>query len=391
MQLQSSFEADIEAINKISAVPTILEVICRTTGMRFAAVARVTEDKWVCCAVRDEIEFGVVPGGELDVSTTFCHKVRQNFQPVLVDNIAQQELLAGHPVPLKHGFQSYISFPIVTKQGEFFGTLCAIDPEPMRAKTMDPAAMFEMFGELITFHLQAVDDLKQAEKKLLEEQNIAELREQFIAILGHDLRNPVGAVLMVSELLLRMPLDEQIKSLAVILQNSSYRMKELIENILDFANGRLGNGITINCSETTNLESTLRQVINELLIIWPNRTIDTQFDLSGAVCCDEQRIAQLLSNLLGNALKYGNPSAPVLLEATNSGGRLKLSVTNTGPMISDVVKERLFQPFYRGKVEPDKEGLGLGLYIASEIARAHGGAIDVESTPTETRFTLCLQ
>ena len=78
--MESIFQSDIDAIQRIDAVPRILSVVCRTTGMGFAAVARVTEQRWICCAVRDEIEFGLKPGGELKVETTICHEIRQNAQ-----------------------------------------------------------------------------------------------------------------------------------------------------------------------------------------------------------------------------------------------------------------------------------------------------------------------
>jgi signal transduction histidine kinase len=117
--------------------------------------------------------------------------------------------------------------------------------------------MFRLFADLIAFHLDAQDRLALSELKLLEERKTAELRDQFIAILGHDLGNPVGAVLNVAQMLLRIPGDERIKRLANILQNSSYRMKALIENILDFARGRLGEGIILNRSDDDAVEEAL--------------------------------------------------------------------------------------------------------------------------------------
>ena len=114
--------ADVEAVSSIDAVPSILEVICRTTGMGFAAVARVTSDRWIACAVRDEIQFGLKPGGELKVETTICHEIRQNHQAVVIDHVAEDELYAHHHTPAMYGIQSYISMPIMLKDGSFFGT-----------------------------------------------------------------------------------------------------------------------------------------------------------------------------------------------------------------------------------------------------------------------------
>jgi hypothetical protein len=88
--------ADLAAIGKIEAIPTILEVVCRTTGMGFAAVARVTEDRWLACSVKDDIAFGVEPGGELKVATTICHEIRQGGQPMVMNNVAQDGAWCGH-------------------------------------------------------------------------------------------------------------------------------------------------------------------------------------------------------------------------------------------------------------------------------------------------------
>lgn len=201
MELQSDFEDGVFGICAVPVVSTILEVIRRTTGMRFAAIARVTQDQWVCCAVQDEIEIGIKPGEELDIEKLFRHTARKSMQPVVIDNVAENRIYSEHPIPKIYGFQSYISIPIITKQGEFFGTLCAIDPEPAHINTAETIGMFKLFGELIAFHLHTSEDLVQAETRLAEERDAAELREQFIAILGHDLRNPLAVILNLSQLL----------------------------------------------------------------------------------------------------------------------------------------------------------------------------------------------
>src|ERR1700709_1629765 len=192
--MATGFDADIVAVQRIAAVPRILEVVCRSTGMGFAAVARVTDERWVCCAVRDEIEFGLVPGGELEVETTICHEIRQSHEAVVIDNVAEDGAYCGHHTPEKYGFQSYISMPIVLSDGTFFGTLCAIDPRPARLNTPQTVGMFKLFAELIATHLEAVDRVAASEATLLSERETSELREQFIAVLGHDLRNPLASI-----------------------------------------------------------------------------------------------------------------------------------------------------------------------------------------------------
>ncbi|MES2268593.1 MAG: GAF domain-containing sensor histidine kinase [Bacteroidota bacterium] len=386
----TDIQADIDAISRIDAVTSILEVVCRTTGMGFSAVARVTDDKWVTCAVRDEIAFGLVPGSELKLETTICNEIRRHHKPVIIDNVAEDEDFAHHHTPAMYGFQSYISFPITLKDGRFFGTLCAIDPKPAHLKNTQVMGMFKLFAELIAFHLDAQEKLATSQTDLLEARETALLRDQFIAILGHDLGNPVGAILNVSQLLLRMPLDERTKRLAVILQNSSYRMKALIENILDFARGRLGEGIILQRADNEPIEEMLNQVIAELAILWPDKEINTNFNVFCAVNCDGKRVSQVLSNLLGNAITHGSKDAPVNVDVFCEAGYFTIAVTNAGKQIPDNIMEKLFHPFSRGGVDAGKDGLGLGLYIASEIARAHGGTLTARSSEQETIFTFTM-
>jgi signal transduction histidine kinase len=378
--MSETFTQDIAAVGAIKAIPTILDIVCRTTGMRFAAVARVTEDRWIACSVRDDINFGLKPGGELKVESTICHEIRQSGEAVIIDHVAEDPVYACHHTPQTYGLQSYISMPIRLADGSFFGTLCAIDPEPHRLNTPETIQMFEMFAEVIGFQLSAV-------KNLHDEQNTSALREQFIAVLGHDLRNPLASISGGVSLLRKETLSDRGSQILGMMHGSVVRMASLIDNVLDFARGRLGDGIGLNREPGVGLEPVLRQVVNELRIGSPGRTIETDFTLPDAVNCDPSRIGQMVSNLLANGLIHGGPDEPVRLQAATTGGELEVSVANGGEPIPLEARDRLFQPFFRGHAQPSQNGLGLGLHIASEIAKAHGGTIEVASTSQETRFT----
>jgi signal transduction histidine kinase len=378
--MSETFEQDIAAVSSIKAIPTILDIVCRTTGMRFAAVARVTEDRWIACSVRDDINFGLKPGGELKVESTICHEIRQNGEAVIIDHVSEDPLYACHHTPQTYGLQSYISMPIRLTDGSFFGTLCAIDPEPHRLKTPETFQMFEMFADVIGFQLSAI-------KNLLDEQNASALREQFIAVLGHDLRNPLASISGGASLLRKEALSERGSRILDMVQGSVVRMSGLIDNVLDFARGRLGGGFTLSRQAGVDLEPILQQVVGELRIGAQGRTIETDFALRDAVNCDPSRFAQMVSNLLANGLTHGAPEEPVQIHAATDGAELKLWIANKGKPIPPGAMERLFQPFFRGEAQPSQNGLGLGLHIASEIAKAHGGALEVASTPQETRFT----
>jgi signal transduction histidine kinase len=386
-ELNQDLQADVATIGSIAAVPTILQVVCQTTGMGFAAVARVTEGRWVACSVLDEIDFGLKPGSELQLETTICHEIRQCGEGVVIDHVAEDETYRNHHTPAMYGFQSYISMPIMLQDGTFFGTLCAIDPRPHRLKTPGVIGMFKLFAELIAFHIDSTDRLASSEASLMDERKAAELREQFIAVLGHDLRNPLASIDAGTHLLLKTPLDEKATRIITTMRNSVVRMSALIDDVLDFARGRLGGGFALKRDSQEPLQPVLDLVVAELRAAWPDRAIEVEFALAEPIDCDRDRVAQLFSNLVGNAVKHGASDAPVRVQAIAAEGNFKLSVANSGDPISPITLKRLFLPFTRGTGPTNPQGLGLGLYVASEIAQAHGGTLTVSSSPEETRFT----
>lgn len=387
--MQGDFAADVAAISRIDVVPLILEVVCRSTGMRFAAVARVTEDRWIACAVRDEIAFGLTPGGELKVETTICDQIRQSGDLVVIDHVAEDNSFCRHPTPAMYGFQSYISVPIRLPDGRFFGTLCAIDPKPARVNTPQVVGMFKLFANLIALHLDSEARLAASAAALSHERQTAELREQFIAVLGHDLRNPIASIDAGTRLLARQMPDEKAASIIGLIRNSVARMSGLIDNILDFARGRLGGGLPVDLVADADLPAALEQVVHELQSVWPDRVVQNDIALARPVVCDRARIAQMLSNLLANALTHGDGGA-VTVQARSDDAIFSLSVVNRGEPLAAGTVARLFQPFSRTSGQSGQPGLGLGLYIASEIARAHGGTIKATSSADETRFTFTM-
>jgi signal transduction histidine kinase len=302
----NDFSADIAAVGAIGSVPTILEVICRTTGMGF-------------------------------------------------------------------------------------GTLCALDPKPARVNTPEVIGMFKLFAELIGFHLQSQRRLMTAEAELRDERRDAELREQFIAVLGHDLRNPLASVNAACRVLLRLPVPEEAQEVIGVIQKSSARMAGLIDNVTDFARGRLGDGLPLTLGTGRPLQPMLEQVVAECRSAWPDRVIETEFAETGALDCDPVRMGQLLSNLMVNALSHGDEAGAVRVETTRLADEFRLSVSNRGPALPVEMLRGPFKPFFRAVQRPNQQGLGLGLYVASEIARAHGGELTATSSADETRFTFSMK
>ncbi len=238
------------------------------------------------------------------------------------------------------------------------------------------------------YERQLVDSRSELQKGLASERESAELREQFIAVLGHDLRNPLAAISAGARILQRSGALRDHKELRVLdmINSTVTRMSDLIDNVLDFARGRLGGGIVLTRDANRPLEPVLEQVVDELRTASPQRVIETDFQITDRVDCDRTRIGQLASNLIGNALTHGAPDQPVRVGAKTQDGQFQLWVANAGEPIPAAAMEKLFEPFFRGDVRSSRQGLGLGLHIAWQIARAHGGSIEVTSEPDETRF-----
>jgi signal transduction histidine kinase len=371
---------DIDLIGRIGAVPSLLKLICSNTGMGFAAVARVSDSSWTACAVEDHIGFGLAPGGQLELKTTLCFESRNLRAPIYFDHASQDPVYADHHTPRIYSIESYISVPIVRPDGRYFGNLCAIDPRPMSVSEPKTVAMFESFADLIGCQLEIEERQRETELALVDERATAEMREQFIAVLGHDLRNPLSALSTLGELFARRIAEPEIARAGEQIRTTTRRMAGLIDDVLDFARGRVGAGFEVNKTEVSQLAASLGEVVLELRSAHPDRRIVENIHVDGTVWCDCARIQQLLSNLLANALTHGAHDAPVVVESWTKQGWLVISVVNGGEPISAENMARIFEPYWRPETSQVREGLGLGLHICSLIVKAHGGTLQVSST-----------
>ncbi|ANJ54650.1 GAF domain-containing sensor histidine kinase [Pseudomonas silesiensis] len=382
--------ADIATIGRISAVPAILQVIREMTGLRFAAVARVTEDAWTACAVLDQLGFGLQVGGELEVTTTLCHEIRQAHRAVVIDKASDDPLYRDHHTPRLYQFESYISVPIFRTDGRFFGTICALDPNPAPLTSSTIQSTMESFARMLALQIESEENQQKTEAALIQEQEAGELREQFIAVLGHDLRNPLFAISAGAEMLLRKFPDPATDKLVRHILTSARRATKLVNDVLDFTRGTMGKGIPVIIEPCPDLEGALRHVIAEIQSVHPDRSIVASIgDLRGAQC-DRERVAQLASNLVANAVAHGDAAGSVVVSARIDQGTFVLSVKNQG-QIAEQVLPHLFRPYSRPSHDTPQAGLGLGLYIASEIAKSHGGTLEVVSNAEQgTIFTFSL-
>jgi len=242
-----------------------------------------------------------------------------------------------------------------------------------------------------TYERSLLEAQVRAEAESKAQREAAVVREQFMAVLGHDLRNPLAATAAgVRMLQQREQLSARGHSILAEMENSLARASGLVDDVLDLARGSLGGGLVINRNADAPLTPVLEQVIAEIRAIAPDHRIDARVAIEEPVFCDRPRLAQLASNLLANAATHGSTDQPIRLSAATEGDSFVLSVANDGDPIPEEVRSRLFQPFFRGDARPSRNGLGLGLFIASEIAKAHDGTLSVSSTTAQTRFTFTM-
>jgi len=230
---------------------------------------------------------------------------------------------------------------------------------------------------------------------LAEKTRIQEFLERFIAILGHDLRNPLSAIDMNLTRLREKVTDPALARMLDRMASSSTRMARMIGQILDLTRSRLAGRLELQRAPM-DLRDALTRIVEELRAAQPDRTIDLRSpSLPGT--WDRDRLEQVFSNLVGNALLYGDPDRPITVEAVEAGdgATIHVDVHNHGAPIPEELQADLFNPFRRATFTEETrkggEGLGLGLYISRELVAAHGGTIDVRSAPGQgTTFRVAL-
>lgn len=258
------------------------------------------------------------------------------------------------------------------------------------SRTLQAATLTDL--EDLTRFNEAIDQAI-AESVTRFGQDVAESKERFLAILGHDLRTPLGAIITSSTFMLDTgELVEPNRTLVQRIATSSRRMNQMVLDLLDFTRTRFGDSIPIIRSEI-DARKVVHDVIAEVAATYPSVRLhlETSGDLRGA--WDGDRLTQALINLVANAAQHGSDKSPIMVEARGLDREIEIAVQNEGPVIP---KEEVGQIFHamkhsRANSGRDRRHLGLGLYIVDKIVGAHGGSIDVQSSKEKgTTFTMTL-
>ena len=228
---------------------------------------------------------------------------------------------------------------------------------------------------------------KRAEESEREHRAVAEFREMFIGILGHDLRNPLSAIFMTAgQLLESSHLDEEGKKRVARIVNSGRRMSRMISQLLDLTRSRLGGGLPLEL-KPTDLREICRNVIEEFKVAI---RLEVTGDVTGL--WDPDRLAEVLSNIVGNAIEHATPNTSITVKAHADSEVVVVEIGNQGEPIPADVLPFIFEPFRQARQRKKSAtgNLGLGLYIAREIVLSHGGTLDARSADGRTAFVMRL-
>jgi two-component system sensor histidine kinase/response regulator len=236
-----------------------------------------------------------------------------------------------------------------------------------------------------------VDVFFELARKRQELANALRLNEMFVAILGHDLRNPLNALSAGTALLQRQLDDPKQQRTLQRMESASQRMTDMIEQLLDLTRGRLADGVGfLRVRKPIEVGALVRQAIDELAATHPEREVVFEAEGDGSTAGDPERLLQLFSNLVGNALGHGERSGIVSVRVTGDAQDVVVAIRNRGVIPSETLPT-IFEPFRSRPQSSSARGLGLGLYISQQIALAHDGEIRVASTPSDgTVFTVRL-
>ncbi|QXH36571.1 PAS domain-containing sensor histidine kinase [Pseudomonas muyukensis] len=249
--------------------------------------------------------------------------------------------------------------------------------------------------ELLAQKISAQAALQRAQAELASAyenaQRRAVLAEQMVAVASHDLKNPMTAIKMASQLLERDAQSERARRLLQSIGSSAERAQRMIVDLLDFASVRLGQGIRVR-REQVDLRQALDQCVSELRVAFAAATIRHLSRGHGTCELDQDRLQQMIGNLVANGVAYGDLRYPITLTSDLSEQGTTLSVHNHGPVIAQGLIPSLFEPMTRGSEQQDPlRSVGLGLFIVKQIVQAHGGSIGVHSSATcGTTFTIRL-
>ena len=258
------------------------------------------------------------------------------------------------------------------RDGSHFGTLCALDVRPAKLSE-DHLNILRLIASLLAFELEAKERQERTEFELAQERDFSVTRERLLGILGHDLRTPIAAIALSAEAIAMTATNDDVQQQAVSILATARRAARMTRDLLDFTRVRLAGGIPVTRSRI-DLRRVVEKIVAEARLAAPERMIAFQVTGDCEGDWDPDRIAQIVANLAWNAVEHGRAKTPVQVEMRGTAASVEIAVSNRADPIPAHELATLFSPF---RSRSASDGLGLGLFIVREIARAHRGDVDV--------------
>jgi signal transduction histidine kinase len=313
---------------------------------------------------------------------SFCRHTVVIGEPLIIPDVRGHPLVGDNPAISEFGVTAYAGIPLLTADGHALGTLCVMDFQ-VRDWSPDEVSSLTDLAAAVSTEIELRMDIAERLRVEVELQHALRMRDEVLGIVSHDLRNPVHTVTLASQLLLELagdgPEGEVFRKHLTMVLRSARQMDGLIGDLLDVAS--IGSGRLSVQLQRQDAEPLLVGAVEALQPIVEDAGLRLEVDVQpggGEMMADPRRFLQLLSNLVGNAVKF-TPSGGVVRIATQPApGEIRFSVSDSGAGISEHDLERIFERFWQGERE-SHQGAGLGLAICRGIVEAHGGGISVES------------
>ena len=328
---------------------------------------------------RDQLDILTAPSGAAALELLLAHDISL----ALVD-VQMPEMDGFELAELMRGTERTKHVPII------FVTAGTRDPRRV-FKGYETGAVDFLFKPIDPLILRSkVDVFLELARQRQQLATALRVNEMFVAIVGHDLRNPLAAMFSGTELLELQLVDPKHKKTLAMMSAAGRRMVAMLEQLLDLTRGRLGGGLGfMRAREPVDIDDLMRRAIDELRVAHPGRTIELDTNGDCTTSGDPQRLLQLFSNLVGNALAHGTPASTVSAHVAGSDSEIAVRVRNAGAIPAEQLAT-LFEPFRSRRSASPASGLGLGMYICHQIALAHGGDLSVDSQAGTTVVTVRL-
>ena len=399
-QLQKLYEISFApAPNVKEFARSIIKEVARMLDVDGAAIGRFSGNEWNGYAVADNRNLGIEEGMRLPLNETYCETVKNTMSPLVIKDATKSEEFKNHPDYVKYGFRSYLGVPLFIED-ELFGVFCSFNKTPHNYTKSD-LILLQLLSKRL--ELEFIREKYEIGLRfaMMEAEAANKTKSEFLANMSHELRTPLNSIIGFSDFLLQSktgPLLDKQKRYIENITKAGEHLLSLISDILDLSKIEAGK------MKLELAKFNLKELIEGCIALFKEKSIrhniilDYVLEIKGDIVADEQKIRQVLLNLISNAFKFTPDRGSVYVHARKAqdeaaGSFIEIRVVDSGIGISKEDQKKLFQPFQQidSSVSKKHQGTGLGLNLCKKIIELHGGRIWIESdTGKGCRFMFVL-